>query len=265
MAKARRARTIVATLVLWVTAVSTADAGPRRLLTMRGAERAIDLAWQAELADDAAGARAALEGLTATSTRSEEAAARAQLTTWLDGLRAREAAFTAHGRTARGYHEAFATLKDWGARADPLWARATRDLAPGALVLPALHLDVGGVRGAVDRRAVTKLLTAELTERGLALAPAAERFSLVVDVDASDAEVSAREARVTATVALVVRDAAAKAGAVTGSVSKRRSEERRTESEAARMAVRRASEDAVDGVLFLLRARALGDAAGRAL
>src|SRR5262245_15089555 len=95
-----------ATLSCAAIAVHAEAAEPRRTLSLKNAERAIDLAWQAELAGDYPGARAALEDLVKTSTMSMEAPARALIDQWLAGLTKRKAAFDKSGRTARGYHDA---------------------------------------------------------------------------------------------------------------------------------------------------------------
>lgn len=250
-----------------ITGASLASAAPaRRVLSLRAAERAIDLAWQAELAGDYGGGRDALELLSRTATSSMETPARARLEEWLAGANTREVAFREHGRTPRGFLAALSTLERFGAaREDALWSRAINELpelaalaASACTIAPAVE----ELRGKVERSAVERTFAAAIERGGCRVARDA-RFLARIDVDATEAELSSRSAKVTAVVSIVLESGEAAEKSKTGTSSKRRTERRRGESEARAFAVRRALDDAGESVIHLCRRALLGTLASR--
>lgn len=233
-----------------------ADAGP---LTIRAAERAVDLALQAELAGDYDGAEKALLSLVETATRSEETAGRERLEEFLRSMQARKAAFERHGKTARGYEEAFETLLPFGlARAERLWRKALADLPSLRGQSSVVELRLERVKG-VDRKAAEQQLREVVTRHGLDVAGAGQeaRFVVRVNVDATDISRSARGVRVTAEASAVLKDRTVDQDA-SGSIAKRRTERRRREADARRFAVYRVLDDVGRRVVFAVRACQLG-------
>lgn len=116
-----------------------------RPLTLRRADRAIDLALQAELAGDSPGARRALLDLVATSTTPASTAGRARVRRWLDGLEARAQAWARPADKARLYSTLIASLAPFG-------------LSRVALVWDAALVEVPGLRTIRDRQARVAVL-----------------------------------------------------------------------------------------------------------
>ena len=277
--------------VITLALASSALAAPRTL-TLRGAERAIDRAFHAELAGDFEGAHAALIALMEAAERPEEAAPRARLEDWLKGLELRKAAFARHGRAVRAYAEAFDTLRPFGLeRADLLWAQAQRDVAALSGIVArdfVVDLRTEELKGAGSKALIEARLADSLTRRGIRLGgdPATPaRFEARISVDASEAVEVTGGARVTAEASLILRAAGgdprkleaqreesrvgpASPGPgpadrqVVGAVAKRRSEVRRDEAAARAAAVRRVLDDTARALVFRLRAEALRQAGG---
>jgi hypothetical protein len=257
-------------LVLLITSLipaSTFAQPTRRTLTMRAADRAIDLAWQAELAADYTGARSALVELVKTSTTVEEIAAKERVEEWLRTLDEREKLYREHGKTARYYSPAFSSLKNFGPkRADDLWRAAVKQLPPLQRVVTetkAVALRPERLIGAVDRATTEKLVSQALSKYGLAVSGNSARFEVRIDVDASQSEPLERGARATAQASLVIRERGADGKyRVSGNVQKHKVEVRRTADEAKSFAMRRALDEASAALVFHLRSRMLEDAVG---
>jgi hypothetical protein len=258
-------RAYLSVLVLIVTSfafVSRSEGVQRRRLTLHSAERAIDLAWQAELAGDAKGAQVELSNLVATSTLAEESAATERLKAWLVTIDRREAAFAASGKSARAYHDAYLTLKDFGLkRSNLLFDHAMNDLPMLRAIMTSsssVRLGVGTLPPGVDPAFVQKTLTSVLTKNTLNVVTGRSRYEARVDVEAGDVEKLARGARVTGSVAIVLRDLS-RAGREKGiaSIAKHRSEARDTEAKARQMAVRRALDDSGEALVFQIRVHVL--------
>jgi hypothetical protein len=265
-------RTLLVAIVGIVTSASygSASAAPRRVLTLRMAERAIDLAWQAELAGDAKSARAELGQLIETSTRADESAAKERIGEWLRMLDQRESALQGQARSARAYHDAFVTLKNFGLhRSDLLWVRALKDVpALSAMTSSAtVHLDVDIVQmplSGIDRAFVEKTVRDQLAKVGLQVVERRvnARYEARVSLDATDIVDQGRNVRVTSGVSMVIRERATRQAQsrVIASVSKHRSEARRSPGDARRIASKLAVDDTVDGIAFQVRAQWLDDA-----
>lgn len=250
-------------LVLCVTSLipaTTFAQDIRRTLTMRGAERAIDLAWQAELVADYKGARSALVALVKSSTTTDEIAAKERVEEWLRTLDEREQAFQAHGQSAKFFAIAFSSLKNFGPkRADDLWQRALKQL-------PALHTTATATRavslrperliGAVNRETAERLVAQALSKNGLSVTREGGRFEVRIDVDASQFEPLERGARATAQASLIIRERGQDGKyRLSGNVQKRRVEVRHTADEAKSFAMRRALDEASAALVFHLRSR----------
>lgn len=251
----------LAALVFGLTAVSGLPAAAAKPLTIRGAERAIDLGLQAELAGDYRGAETALEKLVETATRSEEIAPRQRVESFLRSMQARKAAFERHGRTALGYGEAFSTMRPFGiARAEQLWRKALADVPALAEESAAVVLRLERVKGA-DAGAAQKRLRRVVTRHGLVVAGADEaRFVVRVNIDATEVSHNRWGVRVTAEASAVVKDRR-RDDDPAGTIAKRRAERRRREADARHLAVYRVLGDVGRRVVFAVRARILEDAA----
>lgn len=233
---------------------------------MRNADRAIDLAWQAELAADFTGARSALVELVSTSTTVEEIAAKERIEEWLRTLDEREKLYREHGKTARFYAAAFTSLRNFGPRrADELWRAALKELAPLQRVAgesTAVALRPERMIGAADRATAERLVAQALNKYGLAVAGQGARFEVRIDVDASQSEALERGARATAQASLIIRERGQDGKyRVSGNVQKHKVEVRRTAGEAKSFAMRRALDEASAALVFHLRSRMLEDAA----
>lgn len=246
-------RPLAGWVALTLFVASSAEARP---LTMRAAERAIDLAFHAEIAGDVAGGRAELERILAEAADPSDLAPRQRITAWLERSDARRAAFAKHGKTADGYAAAFRTLDGFGAeRAELLWSRAVRDV-------PGLKDEQLAVTVVTDRLAGMKQETG-VAER---LAKRVEAHGVIVranqpiiarlDFDATETKKVGRRMRVVCKSSFVLRDKRKEASLV-GSSSKRRTETRRKVDDARRFAVRRALDDAAEGLVFYVRLAAL--------
>jgi hypothetical protein len=251
----------------------SASAVPRRVLTLRTAERAIDLAWQAELAGDAKSARAELGKLIETSTRADESAAKERIAEWLRMLDQRESVFQGQAHSARAYHDAFVTLKNFGLhRAELLWTRALKDVPVLSSMTSSatLHLDVDIVQApltGIDRAFVEKTVRDQLAKFGLRTVErsASARYDARLSVDATDMVDQGRNVRVTSGVSMVVRERAPKQqqSRVIASASKHRAEARRNAGDARRIATKLATDDTAEGIVFQVRAQWLDEAALR--
>lgn len=188
---------------------------------------------------------------------------------WLETIDRREAAFRSFGRSARAYHDALLTLKDFGLkRADRIWSRAIRDLPQAARVLTsssALRLRIELLRGEVDRDSALKALTSRLQKEGLRVERDGKkrvRYESRLNIDASDVVEQARAVRVSVAASMIVREVARPGeDRLIASISKHRAETRRTAGEARKMAVRRALDDAADSLVLQIRAQVLSDLA----
>lgn len=246
----RRVRAAVVTSIAAICLVVPATASSRPL-TMRAAERSIDLAFYAELAGDVAGGKSELAARVKAAKASDETAPRKRIEAWLESLERRTKAFSEHGRTARGYAAAFRTLEEFGAERQQLfWDHAAKDLQ---------GLEVVPVRIVVDRIKGSKLdptatLAQLVARRGV---PVVEDGSILVrfELDATEhAKVGYRH-RVVCKSSFVVRDA--NRDTMVGAYARRRTEERRSLADARRFAIRRALEDASRSVAFHGRLAAL--------
>ena len=231
-------------------------------LTLRGVERAIDRAFVAELAGDFKGGRQALTRLLESKPRPEEAAARARLTAWLVSMRAREEAFALSGRTARGYAQAFSTLREFGPeRGQLLWQRALRDLPQVRHRTPRVRVRFERLLS-VKRDEVSVWLSPRLVAAGFALAEETDRnahYELRMNLDARQAETRMARTRVTVEGSFLLRRCDEEEQVV-ASYAKRRAVVRRTEEAARAFAVRRAVDDLAWAAIFRLRAASLRDA-----
>jgi hypothetical protein len=160
-----RALPVLFVTLLFISAEPAFAVG-KRILTLRAAERAIDLAWQAELAEDYAGARSALQALVRSSTTAEETAARERIEEWLSTIDERESAKRAHGESARFYAESFSTLKAFGQkRSEELFRRAKKafpqlSTTTSVMLRPERLLDVA------DKTAPERLVRRTLEKHG---------------------------------------------------------------------------------------------------
>ncbi len=249
----RRYQPILCTLIcaLW-----TAPA-PARPLTLKSANRAIDLALQAELAGDYAGAANALEGLISRANTSREISAKARLEAWMRGMKLRKAAFDKHGRSARGYSEAFSTLRGFGLpRSEQLWRRALKDISMldarfGSVAQISVHPDL--IVGIKDARPMVVTLQQRLVERGAKVVPRAP-LKVRLNVDAHKVEASPTGQKVTAEASVSLRTAQ---GETLRSIGRKRSETRRTEAAARRFAARMVVDELARALVFQLRALTL--------
>jgi hypothetical protein len=271
----RRMRALMMSVVAMVTVfcVERAYAEPRRVLTLRTADRAIDLAWQAELAGDAKSARVELTKLIETATRSDESAAKERLGEWLRSIDQRETSFQGMGKTARGYHAAFLTLQNFGLhRATQLWERAGKDLPMLASRTSSttFHVDVDIVQApqqGIDRAFVEKTIKDVLEKYGVHTVerriPA--KYDARVSLDATDVGDQARLVRVTAGASMVVRERNVKPqqSRVVASISKHRAETRRNAADARRIASKLSLDETTEAIVFQLRAQWLDELAQR--
>ena len=114
-----------AALVLALVTTALSVEAHARPLTLRRAERAIDLALQAELAGDLLGARHALVELVKSSTTVASTAGRARVNAWLSGLDARAAIWNSQNDKAQLYAQVIKSLAPFGlARVEKVWAAA---------------------------------------------------------------------------------------------------------------------------------------------
>jgi hypothetical protein len=251
-------RSVLAALaVLLVT--PAANAKP---LTMRSAERAIDLGLEAELAGDAAGAERSLLEVIGLATRAEETAPRERIASFVRSLSLRREAFAQHGKTARAYAAAYDSMLPFGLeRAERLWAKAVADVpALGAAPVPKVALRLDLVKGA-EERAVVEQLERAMKRYGISLAdPKDARFVVRVNLDATGVKRDPRGVRVFAEASAVVSDRTQPKRAA-GSMSKQRSERRTQETAARRFALYRVLDDVGRRVVFAVRSRMLEDAA----
>lgn len=228
-----------------------------RPLTLKSADRAIDLALQAEMAGDYAGASKALEGLITSAKTSREISAKARLQAWMRGMKLRKAAFEKHGRSARGYSEAFSTLRGFGLpRSEQLWRRALKDISAldarfSSLAQVSVHPNL--VVGVKDPRPMVGTLKQRLVERGAKVVPKAP-LTVRLNVDAHKVEESASGRKVTAEGSVSLRTPQ---GETLRSIGRKRTETRRTEAAARRFAVRMVVDELARGLVFQLRALTL--------
>lgn len=246
--------------------LTTPAAEADRLLTLRGAERAIDLAFTAELAGDYDGARKALRAKIDAATRPEEEPGRARLRQWLIGQVRRQRAFDEHGKTAAGYWRAFQTLQGNGrARAELLWKRALRDV-------PDLRGDFEEI-ARVDVRfervvGVDALRDWETHLKGLMgrhglRAPekkARARYEARISLDAGQASELMNRWRVTVESDYLLRDRHDE-GRLVGSFTKRRQVVRNSEAHARHFGVRRVLDDLGWALVHQIREDVLRDLA----
>jgi hypothetical protein len=245
--------------VFLVTGSSVAIAKP---LTMKSAERAIDLGLDAELAGDFAGAEKSLLEVIATATASAEAAPRQRVESFVRSLSLRQKAFASHGKSAKAYAAAYETMLPFGLeRAERLWIKAVADvpsLAKEPLPKVALRFDL--VKG-VDAQSVKMQLERAMKKYGITIVEEkSARFVVRVHLDATDVQKDSRGVRVYAEATAVVSDRMQPKRAA-GSVAKQRSERRSLEAEARRFALYRVLDDVGRRVVFSVRARVLEDAA----
>jgi hypothetical protein len=238
-----------------------ASAAPRKL-TLREADRAIELAIQAEIAGDFAGPRQELEARVRGATRPEELAGRARLEAWLAGMATREAALASHGKSARGYLEALSSLEGFGLdRTDLWWMRAQRDV-PGLAARYAetarvrLQLDdvtPAALEGSIAQHFVPALARHEVRR----LTDEAGAFTVRLVLDAGEATEVVGGVRVRAEASLIVLRPGASEPEVVATITKRRSETRRAEAQARAFAARRALDEAAWSLVYLLRVETL--------
>ncbi len=244
--------------VFLVTGSTPAFARP---LTMRGAERAIDLGLDAELAGDAAGAERALLEVIGTATTAEELAPKERIEAFMRSMKTRQQAFSQHGKTARAYAAAFDTMRPFGLeRAERLWSKAAADLPLlGELGAPKVAVRLELVKG-VDQKAAARQLERTMRKYGITLAEEkSARFLVRVNLDATGVKRDLRGVEVFAEATAVVSDRTQPKRAA-GTLSKLRSERRRQETDARRFALYRVLEDVGRRVVFTVRARLLEDA-----
>lgn len=240
-------------LALGLLASSVADARP---LTMRAAERAIDLAFFAELAGDADGGRQALVERLRDANDPEDLAARQRIESWLGTIETRQSAYAEHGKTALGYARAFATLEGFGlARADLLWSRAVRDVPGLKAKRLSLSLEIDRLAGLKTEKNLEERLTA-LIQRHDVFVKAGEPVRARLDFDATETKKVGRRTRVVCKSSFVIRDKR-RVRPMIGAYSKRRTETRRKVPDARRMAVRRSLDDTAHGLVFFVRLAAL--------
>lgn len=226
-------------------------------LTLRGADRAVTLALEAELGGDFGGAQQALEALVAGAVTPDEAAGKERLVRWLEGLKARQAALGAQP-TPAGWVAAFGTL----AAADPglqdrYWHKLAADNP--ALLARVAELKVSLVGEA--QNGLNGLSWAPLTHlgqflsaRGVALGEGLEaklRLGVVAVDEASGGH------RVAVQGGFVLRDLRQKPTRTVGSAARERAEVRRKVVDARSFATRRVVDDLGRALIFQIRAEAL--------
>ncbi len=237
-----------------------------RTLTLKGADRIIDLAYTAELGGDYRGARAAVRTRLQEATLSEEAPARARLRNWLIGQARRNQAFEEYGKTATGYWIAYQTLQDSGfGRADLMWRRAVRDvpeLAADFTTLAVVDVKferVVGLEGSLG--AWDQHLRKSLARAGIRLnSRSRARYQVRINLDAADSIASIQRWRVTAEGSYVLLNRQDE-NQVIGSFSRRRAVVRRVEARARNFAIRRVLDDMAWGLVFKIREDVLRDVA----
>jgi hypothetical protein len=230
-------------------------------LTMKSAERAIDLGLDAELAGDFAGAEKSLQEVIATATSSAEIAPRKRVESFVRSLSVRKQAFASHGKGAKAWAIAYESMLPFGLeRSDRLWLKAIADVpkvknAP----MPKVALRFDLLKG-TDAKTVKEQLERAMTKYGISIVEEkSARFVVRVHLDASEITKDSRGVRVYAEATAVVSDRMQPKRAA-GSVSKQRSERRNQETEARRFALYRVLDDVGRRVVFSVRARVLEDA-----
>jgi hypothetical protein len=231
-------------------------------LSLRSAERAIDLALEAELAGDYDGALAALASLVETATQPDALAGKERIGAFRASMIERRSAFARHGKVPKAYRAALDSLRPFGfERSERLWANAVRDVPGLGRLAPKVAIELELVKGPLDRGAAVERLSKLFARHGLVATPKADaRFIVRINVDSTDVESGFGGVRVRVEASAVVKDQR-HPGHSAGSISKRREERRRKEDEARRFAVVRALDDIGRGAVMSVRARVLEDAA----
>ncbi|MEO1334197.1 MAG: hypothetical protein AAFV29_01080 [Myxococcota bacterium] len=275
-------------------AVEVAEARP---LTLRGANRAIDLALQAELAGDGPGARQALVNLVQSSTASASTAGRARLNQWLAAMETRAGVWESERSKAQKYSTIIESLAPFG-------------LSRVLLVWDAALVEVPGLRRIRDRQArvalhpdrivgldqqmnesLQKQLAMTFGRHGLRIefpdvGPALPRisssaprrpppvgtywfdggpeapFELRLEVDATGRRSTGRGVEVEARASYILKPTGPVAPV--GRFARRRRETRRTEDAARRFAVRHIGHDVAESVVVQMWVECLRQAAAGA-
>lgn len=267
-----------------------------RPLTLRRADRAIDLALQAELAGDHASARQALLELVRSSTTSASAAARARIRQWLRAMESRQASADGLG-TAERYSAVIQSLAPFGlARVKPVWSaaladlpelRAIRDRQARIAVHPdqiigvdremndALHKQLARTFGRHGLRIEFPDVAPELPTRrslqGKAKRPPPplgtyrfvdddSPFELRLEVDATGRRTSGPRVEVEARASYILKSPGPEGSAI-GRFARHRRETRRTELAARRFAVRQIGLDLAESVVVDMWVECLRQAA----
>lgn len=218
-------------------------------LDSRGADRALQLALQAELGGDPTGARAALEALLARPVGRDEGSARRRLEAWLKAAPRRLPGLT-EAASASARARTWDSLAGFDpALAEIVWARFS-------VWEPRLTRPWPSVWVVLDRCLELDRLQSQLTlvkalgREGIPVMKAAP-FMLAVNVDASDREARGRFTDVRAQLEFVLTST--RSEAPLARFSRGRVERRTDPDHAARFAMRRVSRDAAQRVAWVLR------------
>ena len=270
-----------------------------RPLTLRRADRAIDLALQAELAGDVPGARRALVTLVRTSTTPASTAGRARVRRWLTALEARAPVWTSDGDKAQMYATLITSLAPFGlSRVEQVWdaalvevpeLRSIRNAQARIAVLPDRVIGVDETMNEAFRKQLARTfgrhgLRIEFpdvvpklpSEIRTARTPSDELpnigtywfkgsgrapFELRLELDASGRRVSGPRVEVEARASYILK-APGPEGLQIGRFARRRRETRRTEVAARRFALHQVSLELAESAVVHMWVECLRQAAG---
>ena len=269
-----------------------------RPLTLRRAERAIDLALQAELAGDLRGARKALLDLVKSSTTAESTAGRARVRRWLRGLDHRVRVWTGQSDKARMYSALIESLAPFGlSRVELVWDAALNEVPQLRTIRDqqariAVHPDrIVGLDEEMNK-ALQKQLAATFGRHGLRIEfpdveprlPRPRRkqeqvpsigtywyrggpeapFELRLEVDATGRRASGPRVEVEARASYILKGVGPE-GSQIGRFARRRRETRRTEEAARRFALHQVSIEIAESVVVHMWVECLRQAANSAV
>ncbi len=285
---------ILAPSLLMLAATLAPQVAEARPLTLRRADRAIDLALQAELAGDIPGARRALTALVRSSTTPISTAGRARVRRWLHGLDRRESVWKGETDKARLYSAVMESLAPFGlARVEMVWdaalvevprLKAIRERQARVAVLPDRIVGLDHEMS----EALRKQLTRTLGRNGLRVEwpdvmPVLPRrhqksrtpqpigtywfkegetapFEVRLEVDATGRRVSGPRVEVEARATYILK-APGPDGIQLGRFARRRRETRRSELAARRFAVRQMGTELAEAVVVQIWLQCLRQAA----
>ena len=265
-----------------------------RPLTLRRADRAIDLALQAELAGDVPGARRALLRLVQTSTSPSSTAGRARIARWLRGLDERATMWSSANNKAQLYRGLIESLAPFGlSRVELVWdaalsevpqLRAIRDRRARVAIHPdrvigldremneELHRQLAQMFGRHGLRIEFPDVAPDLPARKSKpkmppsvgtywfREPTGDAFELRLEVDATGRRVSGPRVEVEARASYILK-APGPGGASIGRFSRRRRETRRDEVAARRFALHQVGYELAQTVVVQMWVECLREAA----